>query len=92
MKDYPEIGTHYALIPSTIQEPVYCMVIENNSNDKTTTLKVVSDNKNYGMTFKVNSQSLYGTIPKLIAPIEKDEEIVIEKGIEYIKKKDREIK
>ena len=92
MKDYPEIGTHYALIPSTIQEPVYCMVIENNSNNKTTTLKVVSDNEYYGKTFTVNSQLLYEKEALLIAPIEKDEEIVIKNGIEYIKKKDRKIK
>lgn len=92
MKGYPEIGTHYALILSTIQKLIYCMVIKNNSNNKTTTLKVVSDNEYYGKTFTVNSQLLYEKEALLIAPIEKDEEIVIKNGIEYIKKKDRKIK
>ena len=92
MKGYPEIGTHYALISSTTQKLIYCMVIENNSNNKTTTLKVVSDNEYYGKTFTVNSQLLYEKEALLIAPIEKDEEIVIKNGIEYIKKKDRKIK
>ena len=92
MKDYPEIGTHYALILSTIHKLIYCMVIKNNSNNKTTTLKVVSDNEYYGKTFTVNSQLLYEKEALLIAPIEKDEEIVIKNGIEYIKKKDRKIK
>ena len=92
MKGYPEIGTHYALILSTIQKLIYCMVIKNNSNNKTTTLKVVSDNEYCGKTFTVNSQLLYEKEALLIAPIEKDEEIVIKNGIEYIKKKDRKIK
>ena len=92
MKDYPEIGTHYALRISSTQKIVYCMVIENNSNNKTTTLKVVSNNEYYGKTFTVNSQLLYEKEALLIAPIEKDEEIVIKNGIEYIKKKDRKIK
>lgn len=92
MKDYPEIGTHYALRISLTQKTVYSMVIKNNSNNKTTTLKVVSDNEYYGKTFTVNSQLLYEKEALLIAPIEKDEEIVIKNGIEYIKKKDRKIK
>jgi len=86
MKGYAHIGTLYLLREPKGDKNLVWAVIENNSNDETSTLVVVEKCPKKGMKAKVNAKWLYEREP--IGPIlPTSDEIVIENGIEFVKSK-----
>ena len=86
MKGYAHIGTLYLLREPKGDKNLVWAVIENNSNDETSTLVVVEECPKNGMKAKVNAKWLYEREP--IGPIlPTSDEIVIENGIEFVKSK-----
>lgn len=84
MIGYPRIGNLYLLPEQECSDKLLWVVIENNSNDKTSTLLVVEDCPKYGMSAKVDAEWL--SKQEAIAPVlEPDTEIVVENGLEFIK-------
>lgn len=84
MQGYADIGSIYLLRENPFAERLVWMVIENNSNDKTTTLSVVEMGPECGKEIKVNAEWLCKREP--IGPIFPVKgEIVIENGIEFVK-------
>lgn len=59
MQGYAQIGSIYLLRENPIADRLVWMVIENNSNDKTTTLSVVEMGPECGKEIKVNAEWLY---------------------------------
>lgn len=86
MKGYAHIGTLYLLKEPKGDKNLVWAVIENNSNDETSTLVVVEECPKKGMKAKVNAKWLNEREP--IGPIlPTSDEIVIENGIEFVKSK-----
>ena len=84
MEGYARIGTLYLLREPKGDKNLVWSVIENNSNDETSTLVVVEECSKKGMKAKVNAKWLYEREP--IGPIlPTSDEIVIENGIEFVK-------
>ena len=84
MKGYAHIGTLYLLREPKGDKNLVWAVIENNSNDETSTLVVVEECSKKGMKAKVNAKWLYEREP--IGPVlPPSDEIVIENGIEFVK-------
>ena len=84
MKGYASIGTLYSLKEPKGDNNLIYSVIENNSNDETTTLVVVENCSKKGTKVKVNAKALYERNP--IGPIlPVSDDVVIENGIEFIK-------
>lgn len=84
MQGYAIIGSIYLLRESLSAERLVWMVVENNSNDKTTTLSLVEKSPECGKRIKVDAQWLCEREP--IGPIfPVAGEIMIENGIEFIK-------
>ena len=84
MEGYASIGTLYMLRHPKVHKRLLWVVVENNSNDKTSTLKVIEEGQEKGMKAKVDAEWLYEREP--LGPFfEPDGEIVVENGIEYIK-------
>lgn len=83
MEGYARIGTLYFLKEPKGSKNLLWSVIENNSNEETTTLEVVEECPKKGMKVKVNARALYERNP--IGPIlPLSEDIVIENGREFI--------
>lgn len=84
MQGYASIGTIYSLRERYSDKSLIWIVIENNSNDKTSTLLVVEDCLENGKKVKVDANWLYEIAPigPILPPIG---EIVVENGIEFIK-------
>jgi len=87
MKGYAQIGTLYLLREPKGDKNLVWAVIENNSNDETSTLVVVEECPKKGMKAKVSAKWLYEREPfgPILPP---SDEIVIENGIEFVKSKD----
>jgi len=84
MEGYARIGTLYLLREPKDDKNLVWSVIENNSNDETSTLVVVEECSKKGKKAKVNAKWLYEREP--IGPIlPPSDEIVIENGIEFVK-------
>ena len=84
MKEYASIGTLYLLKHPKTDKSLLWAVIENNSNDKTSTLVVIEECKEKGMKAKIDAKWLYEREP--VGPIlPPNGEIVVEDGIEYVK-------
>ena len=84
MEGYARIGTLYLLREPKGDKNLVWSVIENNSNEETSTLVVVEECSKKGMKAKVNAKRLYEREP--IGPIlPTSDEIVIENGIEFVK-------
>ena len=84
MEGYARIGTLYLLREPKGDKNLVWSVIENNSNEETSTLVVVEECSKKGMKAKVNAKWLYEREP--IGPIlPTSDEIVIENGIEFVK-------
>lgn len=84
MKGYASIGTLYLLRHPKVNKSLLWVVVENNSNDKTSTLTVVEECQENGMKAKVDAKWLYEREP--VGPIfPPSGEIVVENGIEYVK-------
>lgn len=84
MKGYAHIGTLYLLKEPNENKNLVCSVIENNWNDKTSTLLVVGECSKKGMKAKVNAKWLYEreSIGLILPP---SGDIVIEGGREFIR-------
>lgn len=88
MKGYASIGTLYSLKEPKGDKYLLCSVIENNSNDETSTLVVVEEGSKKGMKLKVNAKLLLEKEP--IGPIlPTQDEVVIENGVEFIKSQEK---
>lgn len=86
MKGYSHIGTLYLFRLPKGTKSLLWTVVENNSNDQTSTLEVVEKCPEQGTTVKVDAKWLYEREP--VGPIfPSTGEIVIENGIEFIKPK-----
>ena len=85
MEGYASIGTLYLLRHPKTDEMLLWSVIENNSNDKSSTLTVVEECQEKGMKVKIDAKWLYEReqVGTIFPPVG---EIVVEDGIEYIKK------
>ena len=84
MQGYAKIGTIYLLREEHSRKNLVWAVIENNSNDKTSTLLVIEACPENGIKAKVDAQWLYERDPiGPIFPVNGD--IVVEDGIEFIK-------
>ena len=91
MEGYASIGTLYLLRHPKTDEMLLWSVIENNSNDKSSTLTVVEECQEKGMKVKIDAKWLYEREP--VGPIFPPAgEIVVEDGIEYIKKSEEKTK
>lgn len=84
MQGYANIGTLYLLPDQNSTKILLWAVIENNLNDKTSTLSVVEDCPEKGMKAKIDAKWLYEreSIGPILPPAG---EIVIEEGREFIK-------
>lgn len=84
MEGYAHIGTLYLLREPNGNKNLVCSVIENNSNDKTSTLLVVEECSKKGMKVKVNAKWLYEreSIGPILSP---SDDIVVENGREFIR-------
>ena len=84
MKGYASIGTIYSLREQHSDKILIWAVIENNSNDNTSTLVVVEDCPEIGKRVKVDAKWLYEREP--LGPIFPPAgEIIIKQGIEFIR-------
>lgn len=84
MEGYAHIGTLYLLREPKGEKKLVWSVIENNSNDETSTLVVVEECSKKGMKAVVNAKWLYEREP--IGPIlPPSGDIVIENGREFIR-------
>lgn len=84
MQGYASIGTIYSLREQHSDKSLIWAVIENNSNDNTSTLLVVEDCPENGKQVKVDAKWLYEREP--IGPVfPPNGEIVIENGVEFVK-------
>lgn len=84
MEGYASIGTLYLLRHPKVNKSLLWVVVENNSNDKTSTLTVVEECQEKGMKAKIDAKWLYEREP--VGPIFPPAgEIVVENGIEYVK-------
>ncbi len=84
MQGYASIGTIYLLKHPKVGKSALWAVVENNSNEKTSTLEVVEECKEKGMKAKLDAKWLYEREP--VGPIlPPNGEIVVEDGIEYVK-------
>lgn len=91
MPNYASIGTLYYLQEQYGSPKLIWSVIENNFNEKTSTLMVVESCEEYGKKVKVDAKWLYDKTP--IGPIIPQEgEIVIENGREFIRPIQEKIK
>ena len=84
MEGYARIGTLYLLrVPKGTKRLLWA-VIENNSNDTTSTLEVVEECPEKGMRAKIDAKWLYEReiLGPILPPLG---DIVIENGIEFIK-------
>ena len=87
MEGFSHIGTLYSLREPKEDKSLLWAVIENNLNDKTSTLSVVEDCSENGKKVKVDAKWLNEIAP--IGPILRPAgEIVIENGIEFIRQVD----
>ena len=84
MDGYAHIGTLYLLKELGGDKKLVWVVIENNSNDKTSTLLVVEECYKKGMKAKVNAKWLFEreSIGTILWP---SSDIVIEDGREFIR-------
>lgn len=90
MEGYPSMGTIYSLREQYGAKRLIWAVIENNLNDKTSTLVVVEDCPENGKKAKVDAQWLCERSP--IGPIlPPDGEIVVENGIEFVRPVEEEV-
>lgn len=84
MQGYANLGTLYLLRHPKMNESLLWVVVENNSNDKTSTLTVVEECEEKGTKVKIDAKWLYEREP--VGPIfPLAGEIVVENGIEYVK-------
>lgn len=84
MQGYACIGTIYSLREQHSDKSLIWAVIENNLNDKTSTLLVVANCPENGKKVKVDAKWLYEREPiGLILP--PAGEIVVENGIEFVR-------
>ena len=84
MEGYASIGSLYLLRHPKVDKSLLWVVVENNSNDKTSTLTVVEECQEKGMKAKIDAKWLYEREP--VGPIFPPAgEIVVENGIEYVK-------
>lgn len=91
MEGYAIIGALYYLREQYSDRSLLWAVIENNSNDNTSTLVVVEDCPENGKKVKVAAKWLYEREP--IGPIfPPTGEVIIENGIEFIKPIEEKIK
>lgn len=91
MQGYATIGTMYSLREQNSDKSLIWAVIENDSNDNTSTLLVVEDCPKKGKQVKVDATWLYEREP--IGPIlPPNGEIVIEHGIEFVRPIREEVK
>ncbi len=85
MKGFASIGAIY-YIRNDIG-----MVVENNSNDNTTILEIISDGPKYGEKIKADASVIYEAEP--IGPVfPANGEIVIENGREFVKGANQKVK
>jgi len=84
MDGYASIGAIYFLRERHSSKSLIWAVIENNSNDNTSTLLVVEDCPENGKKVKVDAKWLYEREPigPIFPPVG---EIVIENGIEFVR-------
>ena len=84
MQGYANLGTLFLLRHPKTDESLLWVVVENNSNDKTSTITVVGECEERGTKAKVDAKWLYEREP--VGPIfPLAGEIVVENGIEYAK-------
>ena len=85
MKGYASIGTIYLLKHPKVSRRVLWAVVENNSNDRTSTLEVIEECEEKGMKAKIEAKWLYECEPVSAPILQTNGEIVIENGIEYVR-------
>ncbi len=91
MEGYAILGSIYLLREKPSDKDLVWLVIENNSNDKTSTLMVVEHCPEYGKKVKVDAKKLYDREPiGPILPLAGD--IVVENGVEFAKPVEEKVK
>ncbi len=91
MEGYPILGSIYLLQENPTSERLVWLVVENNSNDGTSTLMVIEKCPEFGKKRKADAKKLCNIDP--IGPIfPLTGEIVVENGVEFAKPIDEKVK